>query len=241
MSTVLYVTNAAAPYSPATFRGTWNDTTAAVTKALALSKVAGGALTSVSDVAPDDRAIPIPPAWNGLCYRGVSAALGAQTVSGTLDVLLGVYEDAAAADICYHLHAYVTQGDSDTVRGTLLSNYLETTSNEWGTSSTTSGKGLASAQTLTNVSASAGDRIVVEVGFICRSSLAVAYTGTVQYGTTSGGSPVGDLTVGGDGTALAGFLTFSANLTFAGTGGPSPFYLPRVLEGGMLSQRGGML
>ena len=71
--------------------------------------------------------------YDVLLYRGVSGPLAAQTISGTVDVLLGVGNRAPTnADLHYHLHVYVTQGDSDTPRGTLLTDYREAAGvNEW--------------------------------------------------------------------------------------------------------------
>lgn len=207
MATKFYLNDFAAPYTPATIRGAWDETAGAVTRQLAQDKIEGGSITTVS------RAETVTTLdYDVLLYRGVSGPLTAQTISGTLDVVISVVEGATAADFVWHIHAYVTQGDSDTPRGTLLSDYTETTANEWGTAASTSGKALASAQTVTNVVCSAGDRIVVEIGYRAKNTVTTSFTGTLRYG---GDTSTSDLTAGGNGQTLAGFLNFSGTISLA--------------------------
>lgn len=211
MATTLYLTNAAAPYTPATLRGAWDDTAAGVTRALDTTTAGGGAITSVARAETN-----ASTTWDVLLYRGVSGPLAAQTISGTVDVVVGVSESNAAADFFWHLHIYCTQGDSDTPRGTLLTDYVENTTNEWPT--TAVGVGLQSAQTLTSVAISDGDRLVAELGYIARNNSTTSRTGTLRYGTLHPDTlaPVADLSVGSSNvTTLAGFLTFSNTLTEA--------------------------
>lgn len=206
--TRLYLTTHGAPYTPATIRGTWNDTGGAVTRLLDSIKEGGGNITTV---ARSETSATNP--HDVLLYRGVSGPLAAQTLSGTLDVLLGVIQNNVDADFAYKIHVYVTQGDSDTPRGTLLSNYAETTANEWGVGASTSGKALAAAQTLSSLAISDGDRLVVEIGYRASNTVTTSYTGTLWYGTQVSGSVVNDLTASGDGQILAGFLSFSNAIT----------------------------
>lgn len=209
--TKLYLTANAAPYTPATLRGAWDQTAGAVTaRAFDTQKFNGGTITSIG-IAETNAAAN----FDVLLGRWVSGPLAAQTLSGTVDVVLGVLESAAAADLAFHIHIYVTQGDTDTVRGTLLTDYVETTGNEWPTTAT--GRALAAAQTLTNIGAiTAGDRMVVEIGYVALNASATSYTGTLRYGTETGGVPADDLTAGSTSvTTLAGFLTFSVSITEA--------------------------
>lgn len=204
-----YLTTKTAPYTPATIRGAWDDTAGAVTRALDVYKRDGGLITSVSRAETSSS-----NTYDVLLYRGVSGPLAAQTIAGTIDVVLAIRESAASADFVYHLHVYVTAGDSDTVRGTLLSDYIETTANEWPT--TLTAKALASAQTLSSLAISAGDRLVVEIGYQATNTSASSLTGFVHYGTqhpdTAGEAD--DLTAGStDGTIKAGFISFSAAIT----------------------------
>lgn len=213
--TKYYLLNVAAPYTPATIRGAWDQTAGAVTKALSASKVGGGATTSVA-IAETSATNP----FNVLLGRWVSGPLAAQTISGTLNVVIAVLESAAAADMNWHLHVYVTQGDSDTPRGTLLTDYTEALGvNEWPTVTPTF-KALNAAAALSSLAITAGDRMVVEIGYVSREAAATSRTGTLRYGTLSAtmlteladGAPAGT-----DGTLKAGYLSFSVGLTEATT------------------------
>ena len=209
--TTLYLTANAAPYTPATLRGAWDQTAGAITRAFDTQKVAGGNLTTIG-IAEVNAAAN----HDVLLGRWVSGPVAAQTFSGTLDCVLGVLASLAAADLAIHIHAYVTQGDSDTVRGTLLTNYVETVANEWPTTAT--GRAFAAAQALTGVIASAGDRIVIEVGYVALNAVATSYTGTMNYGTVvaATGLAADDLTAGSTAvTTLAGRFTFSVSVTEA--------------------------
>ena len=135
MATKFYLTTGTAPYTPATIRGAWNDTAGAITQRLSSQKNIGGLIQSVSRA---ETSATNP--YSVLLYRGVSGPLAAQTLSGTIDLLVSATESNTAANMCYHLYAYVTVGDSDTVRGTIVSDYLESTANEWSTAAATGGQ-----------------------------------------------------------------------------------------------------
>lgn len=209
--TKLYLTNLAAPYTPATIRGTWDVTGSAVTKAISPSKTGGGAITSVAVA----EAVATNP-YNVLLYRGVSGPLAAQTINCNIDVILGLMEANADADFYAHLHVYVTQGNSDTPRGTLINDYLENTTNEFPASPVPLGRGLQSPQATGSLAISAGDRLVIEFGYVARNSHTTSRAGTLWYGTqdpTTFAEPA-DLAVGGTNTAgLVGSITFSAAIT----------------------------
>jgi hypothetical protein len=213
MATNLYLHNVDPGYTPATKRGAWDLSTAATIMRMDTSKFSGGIIASVGIVETSSSGT-----YDVLFARFVSGPLGAQTVAGTVNVIISVMESNALADFFWHLHIYVTTGDSDTVRGTLLTDYVESTTNEWGAASTTSGLALQSAQTLSSLAVSQGDRIVAEVGYIARNTSTAARLGTMRYGSCLSASILDvapDLTVGGDGTASAGFLTFSQDLTWS--------------------------
>lgn len=209
----LYLTNRPAPYTPATLRGAWDATAGGVTKALDVSPIVGGAIASVA-VAETSTTNE----YDVLLYRGVSGPLAAQTISGNLDCAIGVRSSSTSQNAHFHVHVYVTQGDSDTPRGTLLSDYREAAgTNEWPT--TAAGRDLASAQAMSSLVVSAGDRLVVEIGYASRNTSSTSYTGTLWYGTLVGGQYFGDLTDTGDETTLAGIVTFSAAITEAAEAG----------------------
>lgn len=205
MPTQLYLTNIAAPYEPATLRGAWDDTAAVVTQAL--QPVPEGTLATVSRAETDTTG-----AWDVLLYRGVSGPLSAQTLSGTFDVMIGVGESSSLANFAWHVHIYVTQGDSDTPRGTLLSDYVETTANEWPSTAGRLGHALASAQTLSSLGVSAGDRLVVELGYLSLNTDATSRTGRIGYGSARWNP---DMTSGADHSlGYCSFVTFSMTIGF---------------------------
>jgi hypothetical protein len=78
-----------------------------------------------------------------------------------------------------HLHAFVLQGSTDTLRGTLLADDIDTA--EWGTATAVINQQVA----INTVSVVAGDRIVLEVGYQAQNTSATSFTGTIRYGGTS--------------------------------------------------------
>jgi len=210
MSTKLYVCNRTPVYTPATKRGAWDLSSSVTVGALDTSKIGGGIITSVN-VAETSSSNTYDVALS----RFISGRLAAQTIGGTFDVTICATESNAAADMYFHVYIYVTQGDSDVVRGVLLNDYVENTTNEFGTSGTTGGKSLQSPQSLSSLSVNDGDRIVVEMGYIARNSVTTSYAGYIRYGTLLSSNILDvapDLTVGGDTTTQAGFFTFSQDL-----------------------------
>lgn len=207
--TKLYLSRGSAAYVPATIRGAWNKTSDGSVIGLYTDKdhpSAGvpSALTSTETNAASG--------YKSLVLRAVSAPLSADhNFGGTLDVMLGVQESSTNADFAYFLHVFVTQGNSDFLRGTLLENYAELVANEWPTSAV--GRSLASAQSLNAVSAVAGDRIVAEIGFVAYNTTTLSRTGTIYHG---GGDA--DLAASGSATGGVGFLDFSD--TFALSSNP---------------------
>jgi len=174
----LYLRNEAAGYSPATFQGTWDDTSAFVTRAMDVASLDAGADVQVSKAETSTS----NPYRVGL-VRLVSAPLAAQTISGWVNLLAATGESNVAADMFYQVHIYATQGDTDTPRGTLLSNYAESSTNEWTTpDTTTTGLALQGNQTLSSLAVSAGDRLVVELGYAARNTSATSRTGAMAYG-----------------------------------------------------------
>ena len=213
MATKFYLNNSAAPYTPATFKGAWDGTGFAVTQRLGVDKTLGGAVAGIVVVGG------AVSNWDGAGYRGVSDTLAAQTIAGTFNVLMGATAPGTA-DCTFHLHLYVTQGDSDLVRGTLLADYVETLANEMP-AGTFNGHGLASAQTLTPVTTTAGDRLVLEIGGRFNIANSSGESCTIYRG---GGTGSSDMTLGGYELSQAGYVTFSATLVF---GPAAPAATPR--------------
>ena len=192
-----YIQNAAAGYDPATERGAWDNTASHIVKKLSKTKAGSVDLVSVAEaVATSD--------YDVLLLKAVTDALpGDKAISGTLSFCLAVVESSGNANDYYHVHVFVTQGDSDNVRGTLLSNNIS--ASEWPT--TVAGlevSGLA----LSSVNALAGDRVVIEIGYRASNTLTSSYTGTIVYG----GTGATDLTNGATDYNKPGWFEFSTDL-----------------------------
>jgi hypothetical protein len=139
----------------------------------------------------------------------VSGKLGAGTIgTGTVNLCISQREDNANTNAYWRVHIYVTSGDSDTVRGTLLDQYAEDTTNELPVSTNTA-SALQSAQSLSSVVVSDGDRIVVEIGCIKRG--ATTSNTLLVYGFAA--NPV-DCAVGDESWSAnkVGWIEFSENL-----------------------------
>lgn len=211
--TAIYLTGGAPPYTPATIRGAWDDTAGAVHRALdySLSKWSD----TIRSVLRAETSASTE--YDVLLYRGISPRLAAQTINCNLDVIIGTQESYSGLNAHWHIHAYVTQGDSDTPRGTLINDYREAAGvNEWP--SAPAGDTLNAAQAM-NLAVQEGDRIVVELGYTARNTSATSMWGALWYGTQPrGGGAVAALTAGSTNVEnLYGSLTFSAAITFLDT------------------------
>lgn len=207
-----YLTNELPHFTPTNFRGNWNTTANAVTKMLDTRKTfSGGAISSVSVT----ESVSTNP-YRVCLFRGVSGPLAANALwADMLNVMIGMTEDNAAADFNWHIHAYITAGDTDTVRSTILNDYEESagTNELEAEGSTTAGKTLNAAQAVSG-SITAGDRLVVEIGYTARNTVTTTYMGRLFYGIITPNKFIAnDLTVDGDAGNLAGFISFSTGLS----------------------------
>jgi hypothetical protein len=206
--TQIYVARLTPRFAPATYRGGW-DQTGQITDVVGVGYKAGADIFQAPTATESNASDPFRV---GL-LRIVSEPLAAQTISGTLDVLFGVLESNAAANFYWAVHAFVTEGETDTVRGTLLNQYAEDTSNEWPTSA--AGHALQGPQTLTPVAVQQGDRLVIELGFIARNAVTTNYVGTLYRGSWDSPSAAPDLGLADTNvTTRAGFVTFSTAIEF---------------------------
>ena len=157
-------------------------------------------------------------------FIGVSPPLaGTGTFAGTLDVLMGACSSDAAADFYWKIFVWLSDGDTNVSKGTLL-DWEENTTNEWPVGSATSATvlGLQAAQNLAGLTWAEGDRIIFEFGFISRNSSTTLYTGRIFYGTSSYTYPyplLTDATLGATfsstgGSGKAGMVVLSDTLTF---------------------------
>jgi hypothetical protein len=208
MATRLYPTDAAAPVTPTAWRGAWDQTTGGNSFHLSATKAG----TAIDDEASETSA---NTAWDVAVYRAVSDELAAQTVSGTLSLVIGGAQSAATADMFLRAHAYLMAPDGS-VRATLLTEGLA--GSEFPSTATDVPRGVAGgAWTLTDGAASAGDRLVVELGYQARNTTTSSRTGELWYG----GTDATDLTAGSDLVATRpGWVEFSGTITF-GAGPPA--------------------
>lgn len=189
-----FLNNATAGYTPATIRGSWDATASAVTKALGrLPLVTGGTTIGIAETNTTNL-------WDVLLARFVSDPFELDysfTTSDTVQWLIGALESNASANDFFHVHIYVTTGDSDTPRGTILTNNIGAT--EWTTTATARTEG---AKTLSALACSVGDRLVVEIGYQAQNTVATSFTGTINYG--DGGGSASIFSAGSTGTDLTG-------------------------------------
>jgi hypothetical protein len=144
----IYLQNLAAPYSPATLKGNWESNATLVDKRLARWKdgsMNGGDHSGFSGPNADrsflrcvSRPLIVPRTFGGTAGFGI-AAEGSHAIS--------------------HLHVYLTQGDSDSVRGTLITDV--DVHNTW--TGGASGR-VATGIAVSTVAGQVGDRIVLEFG-----------------------------------------------------------------------------
>lgn len=189
MATKLYVTDLAGPFSPATFKGSWNLNPTATRL---IDPLKAGSDTGGQTNIQRTENTAANPFRMGL-YRGVTLKLAAQTISGTMDMVNLVRRTVLASDIYTKVYAWVTQGDTDTVRGVVL-NYEETViDTSWPHSALgpATGQNFTSAQSVSSVAVTEGDHLVIEWGFISYdASLA---TGVARMGARgSSNEPLAD-------------------------------------------------
>lgn len=196
-----YLQNAAGAITP-TPAGAWDDTASAITKALGKGTQAGANTTIVIAEAVND------PAYDVLWGTWVSDPLGAQTISGWVDLIYAAIESASAMDATLHVHLWVSQGDTSTPRGTLIANYVEGTSEEFSLS--TQGRAFRLKQTVSSVVAQTGDRLVLEVGYRSPTADTTSRSATLRYGGTGGTLKRGSST--SDSLSMSASLTFDQNV-----------------------------
>ncbi|MBI3778343.1 MAG: hypothetical protein HY274_05445 [Gammaproteobacteria bacterium] len=201
--TRFYMQNAAPDVTVATHRGAWDVTGSVLQRKLARTKSGAIATKAVAEASATNN-------YDVLMLKFVSEPItAAQTITGTLNWIVGDQESSNNMNANWHVHAYVTQGDTDNLRGTLITDYTEAAgTNEWPTTAVGDTPNGAAAVALSSVAVSANDRIVIEAGYVARNSVTTNYTGTLWYGGTS----ATDLTAGGDETSFPGWWEFSQDL-----------------------------
>jgi hypothetical protein len=206
----LYLQNATIPYAPTTHRGAWdlvsqNDFALGTTKA-------GAAGTQTVD-------LPIGLSYDTEWFRGAYILPTGMVFSGTVSGVIGLSESDNQANAYLHLHVFVLTGESDTLRGTLWTDYIDP--DEASDRITTGGEGFSG--TLSEVAASAGDVLVVEIG--TRSNTTTTKQRTMVIGGTGA-----DMVNNGDATGGAvNWIQFN----YTATSSSVPVYMHHLRNQGI--------
>jgi hypothetical protein len=174
----------------------------------------------------------------------VSPPLAAQTISGTFNMMVGLSVSGGffSNNHSVQIHVYVTQGDSDTPRGDLLTNFQDTSQQVHylngsvpGASDTAYGLALSASQALSSLTVSAGDRIVIEIGIRRNAATTALLECHVGYGGF-----VADLQAGQFYAEGLSFFEFQNDLTFepeetAVTSGLLEYLLPSAGEEALIT------
>lgn len=216
MATRFYLENDVTALSPAggqptltpAFDAAWGVTTNAVRRWLTTTKL-GTTIANSAGYAETSAA-----AVNVLFAQFISAPLAAQTISGTVKGQMRALENATDADGRAQVVIWVVKPDGSS-RGTLLAADASALSSEFATSLTNRKFPLAaiSPATLTSTAVSAGDRLVVELGWRAHNVTATSKSATFSYGTSSGTDLAEDETTTAANNPwleLSGTVTFDA-------------------------------
>lgn len=211
----LYLINANAPFVPAAWQGGWDGSPPSSSSYIRMIDPVKWALNEYNEIPVAYNTAGTSP-FNVAVTRLMSRKLAAQTISGTVDLLARVWEDTGAANAFLRAHLYVTVGDTNAVRGTLLTYDDSASGTEVPT--TAAGKAWAAPQALTPVAAQEGDRLVVELGMVAVGAAAGVNTVTYTVGAWGfDGEAYPDLTVGETSATTAGFLDFSHTFVLSAT------------------------
>jgi hypothetical protein len=120
--------------------------------------------------------------YDFLVRQYVSDPLVAQTISGsgTVKGQIRVYEINALAEYCRGIIIKVVSNDGLTLRGTLLSHFPSSLESEFATSLTN--RFFPNSQSLSEVVAQDGDRIVIEIGVRSFNTITSAYNAYFRFG-----------------------------------------------------------
>ncbi|MEB3367422.1 phage tail family protein [Saccharopolyspora mangrovi] len=176
-----YISNDAYAGTTPSYKGTW-DSTATPLGPRNLATTPSGTYTS-SALSPASTAAD----YDYVMGRWIHTFSANADLEGTVDWVFGLAESNTSMNAVHHVHIWVSQGATDTVRGTLLADSVGAT--EFPSPALTGQ--TDGPKTLTPVTVMAGDRLIVEVGARI-SSDSTAYTLHMARGGT--GTP--DLTNG---------------------------------------------
>lgn len=184
--TRFYLSNVASPYDPplatvADADGDWDRFSTSTSK---LSRVKEGAAASAGlSVGSTDATYDV------LNRRFISDALTVGgTIQGSAEWVLKAREDSDDLNAYSHVHLWVTQGDSNTPRGTLVADRVGAVELSSSTTYTAYSDGVI---VVNPVAAHVGDRIVAEIGYRA-SSTATTFVSFLRRGGAGGDATVGD-------------------------------------------------
>lgn len=178
MATRLYLQDAAPGYTPASWHGHWEYASGGTnTRGLGIKSGASNVNTGYETNSS--------PTWDVQLCRFISGPLpSAKTITAGVDLFsycIGFLQSSNQAAFYPFIHVWATVGDSDTERGVILSNHVGPTVFPTTAAGVGEAGGLAATGT---VAMSAGDRIVVEVGYRATNTKTTSYGGTIYFGTT---------------------------------------------------------
>lgn len=196
------------PFILPAFRGAWDVQPVGGAD---YGHISGGTYEDLSGLAADVSETSTSNTLDALFFVLVTNKLEAQTIDGTLQIntLIGA---EIASDVVYHVHAWVTQGDTGNLRGTLLADHIEADSrfvpdtNSWFWS-------FDIPVTLSSVVCSAGDRLVLEIGLRFRNTVATEKTINASIAGQSGvATDAPEDTEFTGGTAVVNWFEFSDDI-----------------------------
>jgi hypothetical protein len=163
--------------------------------------------------------------------RWMTPLLDAQTITGTIDLCTlvkarwdGTLGFTDQSIVRYKLHVYIANGQTPTVRHTLLNNYLDPV--DFPGVAGAIWRSLTAPQTLTSGDALSGDVVVVELGFRVVSSPTPAPTyppddmTLIDWTGTGANAAFADAVAGDTSTSRAPWIEFSH--TFTHLAAPAP-------------------
>lgn len=172
-TTRFYLTADDAIFTGVTTKGTWTSTSGATNQRLSKARSGAAAVSGPSN----DTVTTNPNKRQRAVF--ISGPLKAQTIAGNLILRMLAHESDAAANTTAAIHAWISVGDTDVARGTLISNQVG--SQEYVVDATNYDC-ISETFTLSSVAVTAGDRLVIEIGNSFANAVATAYTAHLIFG-----------------------------------------------------------
>jgi hypothetical protein len=190
------------------FDAGWNNTAEAARSDLVSSK-GSSAITAGTQVG----AWTATAGQTALDRQWISKPLAAQTISGTFSLMLMTREYAGTDNVDRIITGLYVVNSSGTKVHTLKAIGNSGTTLEFVANATHRTHTGANAVAITSYSCASGDRIVAEIGY-SNSTSATTPEASAKWGENATDATLGDNATTAD---RAGWLEFSANLTFAST------------------------